>query len=138
MTADGIPPRFSLGARLKSFGYAFAGIGFMLRTQHNAWLHLAASMVVIGLGVAMRVSLGDWRWLIAAIFMVWAAEAFNTAVEYVCDMVSPERNIVVKHAKDIAAGAVLLSAVSALLIGAITFYPYVRAALPPTATPSPH
>jgi diacylglycerol kinase (ATP) len=138
MTANSIPHRFSLGARLKSFGYAFAGLGFMLRTQHNAWVHLAASVMVVGLGAALRVSLGDWRWLIAAIFMVWAAEAFSTAVEYVCDMVSPERNIVVKHAKDIAAGAVLLSAVSALLIGVITFYPYVRVPLLPAATPSSH
>jgi diacylglycerol kinase (ATP) len=127
MTHDRITYRFSLSARLKSFGYAFAGIGFMLRTQHNAWLHLVATVVVVGLGAAVRVSPGDWRWLIAAICMVWAAEAFNTAVEYVCDVVSPERNIAVKHAKDIAAGAVLISALSALLIGAMTFYPYVQA-----------
>ena len=59
--------------------------------------------------------------------MVWSAEAFNTAVEYVCDMVSPERSLVVKHAKDLAAGAVLICAACALVIGAITFWPYLLA-----------
>jgi diacylglycerol kinase (ATP) len=119
--------RFSLSARIKSFGYAFAGLGFMLRTQHNAWVHLAATVLVVVLSIALRISAADWRWIILAIFVVWGAEAFNTAVEYVCDMVSPERNVVVKHAKDIAAGSVLLSAVSAGCIGLLTFWPYLAA-----------
>jgi diacylglycerol kinase len=89
---------------LKSFGYALSGLGFMLRTQHNAWLHLAATGLVLILGLLFKVGLGDWRWLIAAILMVWSAEAFNTAVEYVCDVVSPGYSLVVKNAKDIAAG----------------------------------
>ena len=117
--------RFSLAARIKSFGYAFAGLGFMLRTQHNAWIHLVATVAVVVLSTALRISAADWRWIILAIFLVWGAEAFNTAVEYVCDMVSPERNIVVKRAKDIAAGSVLLSAVSAACIGLLTFWPYM-------------
>jgi diacylglycerol kinase len=66
---------------------------------------------------------------VSAIFIVWSAEAFNTAVEYVCDVVSPGYNVGVRNAKDIAAGAVLISAVSASIIGAITFWPYVRALL---------
>lgn len=61
----------------------------------------------------------------AAIFFVWSAEAFNTAVEYVWDIVQPGYSLVVKRAKDIAAGAVLLSATSAAVIGAITFWPYL-------------
>jgi diacylglycerol kinase len=122
------PARFSIASRLKSFGYAFAGIGFMLRTQHNAWLHLVATVLVLGLAAFLKVRLDDWRWLIAAILMVWSAEAFNTAVEYVCNVVSPGYSLVVKNAKDIAAGAVLISAVCALFIGIITFWPYVQAA----------
>jgi diacylglycerol kinase (ATP) len=121
-----IPARFSIASRLKSFGYAFAGIGFMLRTQHNAWLHLVATVLVLGLATFFKVRLDDWRWLIAAILMVWSAEAFNTAVEYVCDVVSPGYSLVVKNAKDIAAGAVLISATCALFIGIITFWPYVQ------------
>jgi len=80
----------------------------------------------VSLGVLLKVSPGDWRWLIAAILMVWSAEAFNTSVEYVCDIYSPGYSVVVKHAKDIAAGAVLLSAIGAALIGAITFWPYLN------------
>jgi diacylglycerol kinase len=117
---------FSLIARFRSFGYAFSGIGFMLRTQHNAWLHLIATILVLFSAVALRLSASDWRWIVVAIFLVWSAEAFNTAVEYVCDMVAPDYNLVVKHAKDIAAGAVLLSAISAAFIGVLTFWPYLH------------
>ncbi len=119
---------FSIGARIKSFAYALQGIGFMLRTQHNAWLHALASAVVIAAGLILRVSASDWRWLVVAIAMVWVAETFNTAVEYVCDVVSPGYSEAVKHAKDIAAGAVFLCAVAAVLIGGITLWPYVEAA----------
>jgi len=117
--------RFSFVARIHSFGFAFSGIGFMLRTQHNAWVHLAASIIVVGAGFGLRVSASDWRWLIVAMLLVWAAEAFNTAVEYVCDMVSPGYSETVKRAKDVAAGAVLINAIGAALIGALTFWPYV-------------
>ena len=129
--APGPAPDFSLIGRIKSFGYAFAGLAFMLRTQHNAWLHLIATILVIGLAVFLKVRPDDWRWLIAAILVVWSAEAFNTAVEYVCDVVSPGYSAVVKHAKDIAAGAVLISAVGALAIGLITFWPYLAPMIRP-------
>jgi diacylglycerol kinase len=124
-----IPPsneqRFTLLARFKSFSYAFQGIIFMLKTQHNAWLHFIATLMVTGLGLYFPVKTDDWRWLIVAIVMVWVAETFNTAVEYVCDVVSPGYSEVVKHAKDIAAGAVLICAFRAALIGVVTFWPYL-------------
>lgn len=116
---------FSISARLKSFTYAFEGFAFMLKTQHNAWLHLLASVAVIAAGLLLQVRAEDWRWLIAAIALVWLAEAMNTAFEYVCDVVSPEFHISVKRAKDIAAAAVLVSAIAATAIGAITFTPYL-------------
>ena len=115
---------FTLAARLKSFRYAIAGIVFMLRTQHNAWLHGVATVIVVSLGVLCEIHAQDWRWLIVAMAMVWVAETLNTAVEYVCDVLSPEYHQAVKHAKDIAAGGVLIAAIAALLIGAITFWPY--------------
>ena len=74
--------RFSIAARLKSFRFAFAGIAYMLRTQHNAWLHLLATIVVLAAGFALNVSAEDWRWLVAAIVLVWTAEAVNTAFEH--------------------------------------------------------
>ncbi len=117
--------RFSVAARLKSFAHAFAGFAFMLRTQHNAWLHLVATLAVVGAGFALRISANDWRWLIAAMALVWLAEAINTAFEHLCDVVQPEFHPAVKRAKDIAAAAVLVSALAAALIGAMTFMPYM-------------
>lgn len=123
--ADDRQPAFSLGDRLKSFGHAFEGLGFMLRSQHNAWIHLSASVVVILLASFLQVRAADWRWLVVAIALVWVAEAFNTAIEYVCDVVSPQHSLAVKRAKDIAAGAVLVCAFAAAAIGAITLWPYI-------------
>jgi diacylglycerol kinase (ATP) len=116
---------FSVLARLRSFRFAFEGLAFMLRTQHNAWLHLIATILVIAAGLFLQVSASDWRWLIAAITLVWLAEAMNTAFEHLCDVVQPEFHISVKRAKDIAAAAVLICAVGAAVIGALTLAPYL-------------
>lgn len=121
--------RFSVAARLKSFAFAFEGFAFMLRTQHNAWVHLAATIVVAALGFAFSVSADAWRWLIAAMALVWVAEAMNTAFEHLCDVVSPQFHESVKRSKDIAASAVLVCAIASTLLGAITFAPYIVAAL---------
>lgn len=117
-------PAFTLAARLKSFAYAIEGIVFMLKTQHNAWLHAIATLVVIGLGLYFGISGHEWCWLIVAMAMVWVAETLNTAVEYMCDVLSPDFHEAVKHAKDIAAGGVLIAALAAMLIGVVTFWPY--------------
>ena len=119
-----VPQRFSLRGRLRSFSFALEGIGFMLRTQHNAWLHALATVAVIALGAWRGVSAADWRWLAVAIAMVWVAETINTAVEYMCDVLSPEYHQAVKHAKDIAAGGVLIAALAAVVLGTLTFWPY--------------
>lgn len=126
MSEKGAPERgaFSLRSRAQSFGHAFQGLGFMLRTQHNARLHAAATIIVILVAWFLRVRLEDWRWLTVAIVMVWVAESFNTAVEHVCDVVSPGYSESVKRAKDIAASAVLVCAAGAVLVGAVTFWPY--------------
>lgn len=123
------PPQtddFKASSRLKSIGYALRGLSFMLKTQHNAWLHLGATVLVILAASFLQVRLEDWRWLIVAMVMVWVAEAFNTAVEYVCDVVSPGYSEAVKNAKDIAAGAVLVCAFGAVVIGFLTLWPYVE------------
>lgn len=116
---------FTWRSRIRSFGYAFEGIAVMLRTQHNAWLHLLSSALVCVAAATLGVSAADWRWLVVAITLVWAAEAMNTAVEFLCDVVSPEYALAVKGAKDIAAGGVLITAVGAVAIGVLTFWPYV-------------
>lgn len=117
--------RFSIVARLKSFTYALEGFAFMLRTQHNAWVHLVATIGVVALGFALKVSADDWRWLIAAIALVWIAEAMNTAFEHLCDVVQPEFHPSVKRSKDIAAAAVLVCVIASTLLGAITLWPYL-------------
>ncbi|MBY0562715.1 MAG: diacylglycerol kinase family protein [Hyphomonadaceae bacterium] len=118
--------KFSVAARLKSFTHAFAGVAHMLRTQHNAWVHILATLAVIVAGLVLRVSADDWRWLIAAMALVWAAEAINTAFEHLCDVVQPEFHSSVKQSKDIAAAAVLICASAAALIGVLTLWPYVE------------
>ena len=122
--------RFSIAARLKSFTFAFGGFAFMLRTQHNAWVHLVATIGVVALGFALQVNADAWRWLIAAMALVWVAEAMNTAFEHLCDVVSPQFSESVKRSKDIAAASVLVCVIAATLLGAITLAPYIIAALP--------
>jgi len=119
------PEVFSIISRLKSFHYAFQGILFALKSQHNAWIHLVATILVCIAGWMLRVSPADWRWLIIAIVLVWFAELMNTAFEYLCDVISPEFHISVKRAKDIAAGAVLVCALGAALIGLSVFWSYL-------------
>lgn len=122
--------RFSIAAPLKSFTYAFEGFAYMLRTQHNAWLHLVATVIVFAAGIGLRVDADAWRWLIAAVALVWVAEAINTAFEHLCDVVQPDLHESVKRSKDIAAAAVLVCVIAATLLGAITLAPYIQAALP--------
>ena len=129
MTDTPKPPKFSTGARLRSFVYAGRGIRTMLVSQHNAWIHAAASCIVIGLGLFLGISRTDWYVLILAMVAVWTAEALNTAFEFLCDVASPEFHPMVEKAKDVAAGAVLLSALGAAAVGTIVFGPHVVALL---------
>ena len=117
--------KFSFFARAKSFTFALKGLGYLVRNEHNSWLHIAGTAMVVILGAWLGISRTVWLWLIIAIGGVWSAEAMNTAVECVCDAVSPGYNQMIGHAKDVAAGAVLLSAGTAALIGALVFGPHV-------------
>lgn len=118
------PEPFSLAKRLKSFDYAFRGIAVMVRTQHNAWIHALATTAVIALGWYCSISRFDWMFLSLAIALVWVCEALNTAVEYLANAVSEEFDKNIMHAKDVAAGAVLLAAIGAIAIAAQVFIPY--------------
>lgn len=118
---------FSPAERLKSFVHAFAGIASLLRAEHNAWIHLAATVAVIAAGLWFGVGAGEWIALVIAITLVWTAEALNTAFETLCDVASPEYHPLVKQAKDVAAAAVLIAAVGAVAVGLIVFLPHFRA-----------
>ena len=97
----------------------------MVHCQHNAWLHAIATAIVITAGVILQISAPDWCWIIIAISLVWTAEAFNTAFEFLADVASPAFHPLVRDAKDVAAGAVLITAIAAAFVGAIIFWPYV-------------
>lgn len=122
-------PRFSVAARVKSFRYALAGLSYVVRHEHNARIHIAAAMGIVMMGAFYRIAAGDWLILVLAIISVWFAETINTAFEYLCDVVSPEKNEAVRYAKDIAAGAVLIMAIGAVVIGAIVMFPYIKTGL---------
>lgn len=115
------PPPFTFTGRLRSFTHAFRGIRTMLGSQHNAWVHLAATIVVITTGLVVQLSRSEWCWIALAIAGVWTAEALNTAFEILCDVASPEFHPKVKQAKDVAAGAVLITALGAVIIGLLIF-----------------
>lgn len=112
-------------ALLTSFNYAFSGLAYTLRTQRNAKIHVFVACVTLALGATLNLSLNDWRWLIFAIGLVLFAETMNTAFEFLCDVVSPQFLSSVKNAKDIAAGAVLITATSSFCIGLMTLIPYI-------------
>ena len=116
-----------LRERIKSFGHAWTGLVFLVKSEPHARFHLLATVLVILAAWALDVSLQDWRWLILAIALVWVSEAINTAFEYLCDVVSPEFSEAVKHAKDIAAGAVLIAAIAAAFIGISVFGTHICA-----------
>jgi diacylglycerol kinase (ATP) len=113
--------------RIASFGYAFEGLGVLLRTQPNAWIHALATAAVLGLGWHLGLARVDWVLLVIAIAIVWVAEALNTAIEFLADAAVPDPHSLIKHAKDVAAGAVLLASIAAAAIGALVFLPYLSA-----------
>ncbi len=116
---------FSLKERAGSFRHAFSGLGFVLRSQHNAWIHAAATILVVATGLALGLDGADWKWLVVTILMVWLAETMNTAFEHLCDVVSPQHHASVKLAKDVAAAAVLICALGAVVMALLIFGPYV-------------
>jgi diacylglycerol kinase len=116
-------PEEPRGRLARSFGYAFRGIGILVRTQANARIHAAATVLAVGAGFALGISRGEWCAVIGVIGLVWMAEGMNTAVESVVDLVSPERQPLAGRAKDVAAGAVLCAALAAAVVGALIFAP---------------
>jgi diacylglycerol kinase (ATP) len=117
---------FQFTGRIRSFHYAIRGILRMIHCQHNAWIHAAATLIVLAAGFFLHLSRADWCWIILAISIVWTAEALNTAFEFLADAASPDFHPLVRDAKDVAAGAVLITALAAASIGIIILSPYVE------------
>jgi diacylglycerol kinase (ATP) len=115
--------RFSIVERIRSFRFAIRGVAVTLQSQHNAWIHLVVSAVVIALGFYVDLARTGWLWLITAITLVWAMETLNTAVERLSDAAVPEIHPLIAQAKDAAAGAVLIAVLGSALIGLLVLGP---------------
>ncbi len=115
--------KFSLRARLRSFGYAFSGIAGFLKQEHNALIHLLATILVIVLAFIFPLSGMEIILLVLVIGLVWITELINTAIEKIIDFISVERKPEIKFIKDLAAAAVLVAAVVAVITGCIIFIP---------------
>lgn len=115
--------------RIRSFKYAFRGLGVMIASQHNAWIHALATIVVVVVSLYFHLSRAEWCWIILAVISVWTAEAFNTAFEFLTDVASPEFHPLAEKAKDVAAGAVLIAAIGSVLIGIVVLGPHLMNAI---------
>ena len=118
---------FTLSRRARSFVFAFRGIGVMLVSQHNAWIHASATVVVLVAGFAFGLSASEWCWIVLSVVAVWTAEALNTAFEFLADVSHPDFHPLVQRAKDVAAGAVLIAAGGAVAIALLVFGPRITA-----------
>ncbi|MBK8433842.1 MAG: diacylglycerol kinase family protein [Chloroflexi bacterium] len=116
-------------SRIRSFRYAFEGWWYVLRTQHNAWIHGLATVVVFSLAWWLGVGRLEFAILVLTAMAIWMGEFFNTAVEAVVDLVSPEYHPLAKVAKDVAAAAVLVGAFGAVLVGLLILGPPLWAKL---------
>ncbi len=114
-----------LKKRIESFKYAFAGIGHFVKSEPNVIIHLFAGVIATGMGFYFGISKMEWCLVVFAIGSVLTAEAFNTAIEYLTDLVSPDYHVLAGKTKDVAAGAVLISAIAAAIIGVIIFLPKI-------------
>jgi diacylglycerol kinase len=110
---------------IAGFGYAFTGLWYALRTQRNARVHLLAAILVTSAGVLLHVSALEFAMLYIAIAGVFIAEMFNTVFEICVDLAKPEYHPLARIAKDVAAGAVLLSALLAVVIGVFVLGPHL-------------
>ena len=111
-------PQFSITSRLKSLVHAFRGLGDMLFTEHNAWIHALATVLALDFAWWLGIDRYGFALIIVAIVIVWVAETFNTVLEIMADLVVGQRySKIVRRAKDIAAAAVLIAALGAVCVG---------------------
>lgn len=112
---------------IAGFGYAFRGLWYVLRTQRNMRVHLVIAALAILTGIILHISAIEFALIFVTIAIVLTAEMFNTVFELCIDLASPEYHPLAKIAKDVAAGAVLLSAIFAVVVGLFIFVPHLWA-----------
>jgi len=111
--------------RIRSIKCALLGVRLMIASQQNAWIHAAATLSVLTFGLSLGLTNAEWCWIVLAVVSVWTAEALNTAFEFLTDVASPQFHPLAAKAKDVAAGAVLISAVGSVMIGVLVLGPHV-------------
>jgi diacylglycerol kinase len=112
-----------LNERVKAIRFAIQGWWYVIRTQRNTWIHALASIGVIFIGLWLQITRQDWAILVLTIAIVWMAEMFNTAVEVITDLASPQQNHLAKISKDVSAAAVLITASASIVIGLLVLGP---------------
>lgn len=115
--------RFSIIARLRSANHAWRGLGIVFKTTHNLWVQIFFALVAVYMGFVLCISTTEWLFIVFSIGLVLITETLNTAFEIDIDLTSPEYHPYARDTKDIAAGAVLLSVIFAVIVGAIIFLP---------------
>jgi len=110
-------------SRVHAFGHAFRGWWYVVRTQRNAWLHALVTTLVVLLAAWLGLPARDWAVLLLTIALVWTAEFINTALEAVVDLASPQHHPLAKVGKDVGAAAVLIAALTSILVGLLILGP---------------
>jgi len=118
-----MPLRKFIIGRIRSIQFAFEGWVTVLYHEKNTWVHAFLSLVAVALGIWLKITNDQWILLILTIGMVWIAEFFNSAIEMMIDLISPEIHPMAKKSKDIGAAAVLIAAAASVVIGLIMFLP---------------
>lgn len=125
--------KFSLKSRFGSFKFAIEGLLFLVKNEHNSRIHLLAAIAVIILGIIVKLNQIEWSLMIIVIGLVFLAELLNSSIETLADLINPERNALIKQAKDYGAAAVLISSIIALITGGLIFIPKLLALIQPAA-----
>ena len=121
--------KFSVSARLSSFKYAFNGLKLFFRDDHNGRVHLFAAILAVLLSWMLKISSSEWIAILTVITLVIGMEMINASIEKLADVVSPAYHLKIKIVKDLAAGAVLMTAILALVVGSIIFVPKLFACI---------
>ena len=125
----GSPAHRQSRSRVESFLRAFSVLWYMLGTQRNSWIHSSATICVIALGLWLGLSFIQWAILVLTIGLVWMAEFVNTALEAVVDLASPDIHPLARVGKDVGAAAVLVAAITSVLVGLLILGPALWAKL---------
>jgi diacylglycerol kinase (ATP) len=119
--------KFSFKSRIKSLNFGVKGLSLLLKTEHNARIHLGAAIVAITTAIVLNINVFEWALLTIVIGIVFITELLNSSIENLSDFVQPEWNDMIRKAKDLSAAAVMISAIISLIVGGLLFIPKILA-----------